>query len=255
MAGAKKSSTTLLIRAYIGVWSVITMAGLGHATLAQARDILLLAGGGFAFRSFSQYTGAILPFNNQDGGFSQDGPMLRFWQKSFAFSYTADLSPNGLTDTTIDAIGGSFTGEFGYQKNLSQGRVAFYTGLAYRRFDLSPDDPGADLNKAPVGIPLTLDASWSPYDQISVSTNLSYTILHEDYWAQFKIAYQASSTVKLGPEIVFQGGSEYRYVRFGAFVSGIKLGNLNLGANFGLRDDRRENQQSLYGDLHISFFY
>ncbi len=243
------------MRAYFYVLSVTAMTGLSCATSVQARDILLLAGGGFAFRSFSQYTGAILPFTNQDGGFSQDGPMLRFWQKSFAFSYTTDLSLNGQTDTTIDAIGGSFTGEFGYQKNLSRGRAAIYTGLTYRRFDLSPDDPGADLNKAPIGIPLTLDVSWSLHDQISVSTNLSYTIFHEDYWAQFKLVYQASPTLKLGPEIVFQGGSEYRYVRFGAFVSGIKLGNLNLGANFGLRDDQRENQQSLYGDLHISFFY
>ncbi len=225
------------------------------AVSVQARDILLLAGGGFAFRSYSQYTGAIIPFNRQEGAFSQDGPMLRFWQKSFAFSYTTDLSPQGSKDSRIDAIGGSFTGELGYQKKLKQGQVAGYIGLTYRQFSLSPNDPGADLNDNPIGIPLTLDGSWSLSDKVSISSNLSYTLFQKDYWAQFKLGYQPVSTYQFGPEIVLQGGSEYRYLRLGAFVSGIKLGKVYLGFNVGLRNDLRENKQSLYGDMNLSFFY
>lgn len=243
------------IRAYIYVITIAGLAMVSCATSAQSRDILLLTGGGFAFRSFSQYTGAIIPFNDQEHGFSQDGYLMRFWQKSFAFSYTTDLSPLGQPNTRIDATGGSFTGEFGYQKKLSKGQVASYVGLTYRRFELSPNDPGADLNKAPIGIPLTLDVDWTLMDRMSISSNLSYTLLHKDYWAQFKLGYHATSTLKLGPEIVFQGGSEYRYIRFGGFISGIKIWKVNLGTNFGLRNDLRENKQSLYGDLHISFFY
>jgi len=238
--------------------SVLAVSGLtvGSSTVsAQTREVLLLAGGGFAFRSFSQYTGAIIPFKTGAGGFSQDGPVMRLWQKSFAFSYTTDLAPAGRMNTRIDAVGGSITGEFGYQKKLAAGRIAGYAGLTYRRFELSPDDPGADLNKNALGIPLTIEGQWSLNDRISLSSNLTYSILHEDYWAQLKLEYQTSSVLKLGPEIVLQGGSEYRYMRLGAFFSGIKLGKVNLGFNFGLRNDLRENKQSLYGDMNLSFFY
>jgi Cellulose biosynthesis protein BcsS len=235
--------------------SVAGLAMMSWAVEARARDIFLLTGGGFAFRSFSQYTGVILPLSNKKNAFSQDGPMLRLWQKSFAFSYTTDLSPQGSKDSRIDAIGGSFTGELGYQKKLSNGQIAGYAGLTYRQFNLSPKDPGADLNDNPIGIPLTLDASWSPFDKVSASSNLSYTVFQKDYWAQFKLGYQPTSTYQFGPEIVLQGGSEYTYLRLGAFVSGIKLGEVYLGFNFGLRNDLRENQQSLYGDMHLSFFY
>lgn len=253
--GARKPDAMRRARVCISVISIAGLALTGGTASVRARDILLLAGGGFAFRSFSQYTGAILPLKASDGAFSQDGPLLRLWQKSFAFSYTTNLSPGGPANARIDAVGGSFTGEIGYQKKLSQGQVAGYVGLTYRHFGLSPNDPGADLNKDPIGIPVTFDGTWPVFDKVSVSTNLSYTVFHKDYWAQMKLGYHVSSTLKLGPEIVLQGGEEYRYVRFGGFISGIKLDKVNLGLNFGLRDDRRENKQSLYGDLHISFFY
>lgn len=225
------------------------------AVSAQARDILLLAGGDFADRSFSQYTGIITPFKAHDGAFNEDGARLRFWQKTFAFSYTTDLTPAGPVNARIDAVGGSFTGEIGYQKKFPHGQLAGYAGLTYRHFDLSPDDPGADLNKNRLGIPFTLEGSWQAFDKVSISSNFAYTAFHEDYWAQLKFGYQATPTLKLGPEIVFQGGSEYRYLRLGAFVSGIRIGAINLSVNSGLRQDIKENKQSLYGDLHISFFY
>lgn len=253
--GATIKSTVWLAANCICLAFVAGLAMMSWAADARARDILVLTGGGFAFRSFSQYTGLILPLSSKKDAFSQDGPMLRLWQKSFAFSYTTDLSPQGSKNSRIDAIGGSFTGELGYQKKLSNGQIAGYAGLTYRQFNLSPKDPGADLNDNPIGIPLTLDASWSPFDKVSVSSNLSYTVFQKDYWAQLKIGYQPASTYQFGPEIVLQGGSEYTYVRLGAFVSGIKLGNIYLGFNFGLRDDLRENEQSLYGDTHLSFFY
>ncbi len=235
--------------------SVAGLAMMSWAVEARARDIFLLTGGGFAFRSFSQYTGAILPLSNRESAFSQGGPMLRLWQKSFAFSYTTDLSPSGPKDSRIDAIGGSFTGELGYQKKLKQGQVAGYIGLTYRQFSLSPKDPGADLNDNPIGIPLTFDGSWSLSDKVSISSNLSYTVFQKDYWAQFKLGYQPAATYQFGPEIVLQGGTKYRYLRMGAFVSGIKLGKVYLGFNVGLRNDLRENKQSLYGDMNLSFFY
>jgi len=242
-------------RACISTLFATGMILTSYAVSVQAREILLLAGGGFAFRSYSQYTGAILPVSSKEGAFSKDGAFIRFWQKSFAFSYTTDLSPNGPKQARIDAIGGSFTGEFGYQKKMAQGQLAGYAGLTYRQFSLSPKDPGADLNDNPVGIPLTLDGTWSLFDRFSISSNLSYTVFQKDYWAQIKFGYRPASTYQFGPEIVLQGGSEYRYLRLGAFISGIKLGLVNLGLNFGLRNDLRENKQSLYGDVHLSFFY
>ncbi len=234
------------------------LTGLGvfsWASQVQARKFLLLSGGGFAKRSFSQYSGAIVPLTADDNAFSNDGPFLRLWQKSYAFSYTTDLSPLGPAAARIDALGASLTGEIGYQKNLTNGRLAGFAGLTYRRFELSPNDPGADLNKHPTGIPLTIDAEWSPFSRFTATTNLLYTLLHDDYWAQLKLGYNVFSSIKVGPEIVLQGGEKYRYMRYGAFISGIDLGKVYLSANIGLRDDLRENEKSFYGDLHVSFFY
>jgi len=254
--GAETSNATRLRRVYKFLVAAAGMTFLSYAVPAQAREKLLLAGGGFAFRSFSQYTGVIIPLINGKNAFLQDGPILRFWQKSYGFSYKTELTPNSPAKTRISAFGGSFTSELGYQKKLSRGKLAGYIGVTYRRFNLSPQDPGADLNNNPIGIPLTLDGTWSLFDKVSVSSNLSYTVFQKDYWAQMKIGYQpTSSALQFGPEVVLQGGSEYRYLRLGAFVSGIKLGRFYLGFNLGLRDDLRENQQSLYGDTNLSVFY
>jgi len=254
--GAKRSYAAHRARGVLYVLMAGAVAILSYAVSAQAREVLLLAGGGFAQRSFSQYTGIIIPLINGKNAFLQDGPILRFWQKSYGFSYETQLPPTSPAQTRINAFGASFSAELGYQKTLSRGRLAGYLGLTYRKFRLSPKDPGADLDKNPVGIPLTLDGTWPLFDKVSVASNLSYTVFQKEYWAQMKIAYQpTSSTLSLGPEVVVQGGSEYRYLRLGAFVSGIKLGNFYLGFNLGLRDDLRENQQSLYGDFNLSFFY
>lgn len=254
--GAENSYTAHPARVSLYKLMAAGVIFLSYAVSAHAGETLLLAGGGFAFRSFSQYTGMIIPLINGEDAFLQDGPILRFWQKSYGFSYKTELTPNSPAKTRINAFGGSMSGELGYQKKLSRGLLAGYLGLTYRRFRLSPKDPGADLDKNPIGVPLTLDGTWSLFDKVSVSSNLSYTVFHKDYWAQMKIGYQPnSSTLQIGPEVVLQGGSEYRYLRLGAFVSGIKLGKLYLGFNLGLRDDLRENQQSLYGDINLSVFY
>ena len=254
--GAKTSNATRLRRVYKFLVAAVGITCSSYAVSAQARETLLLAGGGFADQSFSQYTGIIIPLINGENAFLQDGPILRFWQKSYGFSYKTELAPTSPAKTRINAFGGSVTGELGYQKKLSRGQVAGYLGLTYRRFKLSPKDPGADLDKNPVGIPLTLDGTWSLFDKVSVSSNLSYTVFHKDYWAQMKIGYRpTSSTLQFGPEVVMQGGSEYRYLRLGAFVSGIKLGRFHLGFNLGSRNDLRENQPSLYGDFNLSVSY
>ena len=254
--GAIQASVVRLTGDLAFIITTVVIILTNYAVSAQTRETLLLAGGGFAHQSFSQYTGIVIPLINGENAFLQDGPILRFWQKSYGFSYTTELTPNSPAETRISAFGGSFTGELGYQKKLSRGQVAGYLGLTYRRFRLSPKDPGADLNQSPVGIPLILDGSWSLFDKVSVSSNLSYTVFQKDYWAQMKIAYQpTSSSLQFGPEVVLQGGSEYRYLRFGTFISGIKLGDFYLGFNLGLRDDLRENQQSLYSDINLSVFY
>jgi len=254
--GAIQSNVVRLTGGLVFISTTVGMTLTNYAVSAQAREILLLAGGGFAQRSFSQYTGIIIPLVNGTDAFLQDGPILRFWQKSYGFSYRTQLPPTSPAETRINAFGASFTGELGYQKKLSRGQLAGYLGLTYRQFRLSPKDPGAGLDKNPVGIPLTLDGTWSVFDKVSVSSNLSYTVFQKDYWAQMKIGYRpTSSSFSLGPEVVVQGGSEYRYLRLGAFVSGIKLGKFYLGFNLGLRDDLRENQQSLYGDFNLSLFY
>ncbi len=254
--GAEKLYAAHRARGVLYVSMATAVAILSYAVSASAREILLLAGGGFAQWSFSQYTGIIIPLVNGKNAFLQDGPILRFWQKSYGFSYKTQLPPTSPAQTRINAFGASFTGELGYQKKLSRGQLAGYLGLTYRQFRLSPKDPGAGLDKNPVGIPLTLDGTWSLFDKVSISSNLSYTVFHKDYWAQMKIGYRPnSSTLQFGPEMVLQGGSEYRYLRLGAFISGLKLGNSYLGFNLGLRDDLRENQQSLYGDLNLSLFY
>ncbi len=254
--GAIQSNAARLTGGLVFITTTVGMTLTNHVISAQARETLLLAGGGFAQGSFSQYTGIIIPLVNGENAFLQDGPILRFWQKSYGFSYKAELTPNSPAKTRINAFGASLTGELGYQKKLSRGQLAGYLGLTFRQFRLSPKDPGADLGQNPIGVPLTLDGTWSVFDKVSVSSNLSYTVFQKDYWAQMKIAYRpTSSTLSLGPEVVVQGGSEYQYLRLGAFVSGIKLGKFHLGFNLGLRDDLRENQQSLYGDFNLSLFY
>jgi len=70
----------------------------------------------------------------------------------------------------------------------------------------------------------------TPTDKTMVEAEGSYSTAFREYYEQFQVGYAALwPEVYIGPEAIFLGEENYDEYRFGAFVSGIKIGKVELG--------------------------
>lgn len=222
---------------------------------ANKQDRLVLVGAGGGGDALYGYAGLAYALH---GSIDEPGPRLRLWLKSYGFDYRTTIA---ATPARIDATGYGAAAEAGYQwTRPGRWRLAAYAGLRLRDHQLSPDDPGSGLDEMEVGAGLTLDGERRLGRGFVVSGNWSYTAGFEQYWLQSRLGYDFAAGFRAGPEIVFLGGDEYEYRRYGAFVSHIaidrpSLGRLFLSLEAGAQHDVDEGETDFYGGLHTSFFF
>lgn len=245
-----------------GVICLLFLATSLHADGASApnrdrkADRLIAIGGGGGGGTIHGYTGVIIPLSGDIDG---EGYIVRGWAKIFNFDYRTTIA--GIAGTKVDAIGYSVVGEFGYQWSFAgRDRIALYGGIRYRDVTLSPGDPGSDLEDGEVGASATLDGRWRIAGQFAVLANASFTAGFDEYWLQLKPHIVLAGGIRLGPDLVVQGGDNYRYLRFGAFVSDLTVrlpsfGRFFLSIEAGLQHDDLEGDDDLYGGIHSAFFF
>ncbi len=222
---------------------------------AQAGQGYAITGAGGGPDSFYAYQGVIYaPFN----GLSETGPQVRAWAKGFQFTYQTDL-PNA-PDRKIEAFGTSLDAEAGWQFAADHVRIGIYGGAAWRDHELTPNDPGSDLEDARVGFSATFDGEVKLQDGFGAMAYANYLTGFDQYWTQLRPYMTTAGGWKAGPELVYSGGDGYEHARVGVFFNGYEinlgsLGRIFLGGEAGARFDLRDENIDPYAGLNAGFLF
>lgn len=226
-----------------------TLALAGAAQPGAAQDFMVLTGVDATTRSnVYGYVGlvAAIPAFGNAGSLDQDGLLVRLW----GFGQYFDYSRNTISD--VDVTGGGAEAGLGYQIVRPWFRIAGYVSYAFRSFHLDPDDPGSNLRRKH-GVRLQLEAQADFNSHVGVEGAIAYAANFNDYWGRARPYYRLDGQLRLGPEFTAFGGSEYDRQRYGAFLSGLKLGAAELSFAAGGDRDSRKNEWSAYFNVGAVF--
>ena len=95
----------------------------------------------------------------------------------------------------------------------------------------------------------------NPTDKTMVQAELTYSTAFRQYYEQFQIGYAAlGPEIYIGPEAIFLGDENFDQYRLGAFVSGIKIGKVELGFSGGYLKDRAQGSGWFVGsNFYVQF--
>jgi outer membrane immunogenic protein len=95
----------------------------------------------------------------------------------------------------------------------------------------------------------------TPTDKTMIDAEGEYSTAFNEYYEQFQIGYAAlGPEIYVGPEAIFMGGDTYNQYRVGAFVSGFKVGNVELGVSGGYLMDRAQGSGFWVGsDFYVRY--
>lgn len=205
--------------------------------------------------------GKIAPF----GTLAESGPRLRASGVIGKYAYdTGDLvtyvpvgasfipSASGYGRVQGTLADGSFMA--GYEIVTSKGVVSAYVGVDVMNHGLSPFDPGNPVRGTNVGAKIGVETFALPTDSTMLSLSAFYSTIFNSYYARLKAGVELVDYVYVGPEALALGDDYFSQGRVGAHVTGLRLGDLQVGVSSGyLRDRVRGN--GVYGilDTQIAF--
>ncbi len=230
---------------------------LASLALFSTRDVAALesyvaAGVGGSFTDAHAWQSAtVTPF----GRFDESGPVLRVLLTQVRFRYKTALP--GDPSAEIEAQGWVGDGEAGWQWVDGINRLALFAGGAARQYDLTPDDPGSDLEGFHWSASFTAQAT-AALPQApgwAVSGEATYRPQVSELWAQARPGFDLGDGFRIGPEAAVNWGEDYLFIRAGAFASGYKLrftsAELYLGGSAGISFEPDGFAPGPYGGLWL----
>ena len=223
---------------------------------ATAGQGYITAGMGGGPKALNSYQGIIYtPF----GTFSDNGLILRAWNKAFRFGYKTSLQR--VTNVPINTIGLSIEAEVGWQRLYSGGRIGIFGGVVWRDHILTPDDPNSILSKSRIGASVTLEAQHSFSNDYGVMGTANYIQNHDQYWVNFRPYKTISNAWKLGLDTAVLGGKDYNNVKLGLFVSDYEFSfwtkkRIFIGGQAGIQfSTTRKKETTPYAGVHIGYLF
>ena len=233
-----------------------TLALTTIQNIATAGQGYITAGMGGGPKALNSYQGIIYaPF----GTFSEDGLILRAWNKAFRFSY--ETSMQRVMNVPIAAIGMSIEAEVGWQHLYPNGRVGIFGGVVWRDHILTPDDPNSILSKSRIGASITLEAQHTLSSDYGVMGSANYIQNHDQYWANFRPYKTISNAWKLGLDTAVLGGKDYNYIELGLFASDYEFSfwtkkRMFIGGQAGIQFSTTSKKETTpYVGLHIGYLF
>ncbi len=192
------------------------------------------------------------------GSLSESGLILRGWSKSFGFSYQTDLP--GADNAQIKALGLSVEGEAGWQFAFDQARMAVYGGVVWRKYSLTPADPGSTLDKSRIGFSATIDGEYKFSNDYGIMANASYLQGFNQFWVQAKPYVKVGNGWKIGLDAASAGGKDYNNSRIGLFASDYELTfwagkRIFLGGEAGVQFSFKDNKTTPYAGINIGYLF
>jgi hypothetical protein len=201
--------------------AVIVVALLGGAGgPAEAFESYIAAGlGGSDTAAHAWQSATVTPF----GGLDASGPVMRALLTQLMFRYETSLPDDPSAVIEVHGVAGD--AEAGWQWVAGANRLALLAGAAARQYDLSPDDPGSDLEgfhwSASVSALATVAVPQAP--GWAVSGEATYRPQVNELWAQIRPGFDLGDGFRVGPEAAVNRGDDYLFARFGVAANGYRF--------------------------------
>ncbi len=206
-------------------------------------EVLGLAGFNGSEESLYGYIGVIIPINTT---LAEEGFRVRLWGNYQDYEYDGNI---GGTPTSFDADGFGGSASLGYRWNFASTHVSAYAGVAFRDIDIEPEDPSSDTEDDDVGARFALELNHKLTSNVDASLIGNYTAVFDDYWVRLRPGYTFANGLKFGPEVIVQGDDDFDKQNYGAFLDGMKLGNIKVGIHGGYED---ADDDSAYAGISLS---
>ena len=139
----------------------------------------------------------------------------------------------------------------GYEWIGEKGSFAAYLGMNMQnaaKYMLEVSGSG-------IGLQASADFSFNPTERFMLSASGTYSTLNSAYYSRAKMGVAIFEGVYVGPEVTFLGEKVSRQTRYGAFISGISIRNLQFGLSGGyVIDPKRGNGAYAMLDLRTTFW-
>jgi hypothetical protein len=204
---------------------------------------LLFSGVDAARAGFFVYSGARLTPFSQLG---QSGPIFGVFAGGGQYRYF--MAP-GSPVTGRVAVGEALAG---YQFTGANHAIALFAGVRRVRHDLDTPDPGNPVQGAETGAVFVLDGWAKPVPGTLVTLAADASTAFSGYYARATAgrALPLGDNLYGGCEAVLLGNENYRQWRFGGHLTGLALGQAELGLSGGWFSSD-DGDDGLYGNLAL----
>jgi hypothetical protein len=191
----------------------------------EAQNVMILTGAEVAKDTAYTYLGMVAPFA---GNSLENGYVYRLWADYSKYSYTGG-------DVKHDADAPSISGAVGYVQSGEGHWWGAYAGLVYRHTSISPDDLSSSSRGGKLRPNFSLEGEQELGPDWRVGAMGSYTVGQRAYWTRGSVSRVIGDSRRLGVEAIAQGDPSYHASQYGVFLSGIKIGSVELGFKVGAR--------------------
>jgi hypothetical protein len=127
--------------------------------------------------------------------------------------------------------------------------VVVLGGLDLQNHELQPDDPTNRLRGTHVGFRGNIDLWYQPTENTMASLSLSGSTLGTNIWTRAALGWRMSG-MWVGPESVVYSDEHYRQYRFGAHVTSLHAGQVELSFGIGYVQDT-DHRSGAYGRIGL----
>lgn len=195
------------------------------------------------------------------GGLDNSGFRVRLGTIDGRFSFLQDI-------TKIRVYGNGEEGsvQFGYQFVQGSTSLLLVTGADYITGSSSPPPTPSGINSQalnsanPVpgsafGLKTLAELYSNPTDKTMVRAEGNYSTAFRNYYVEFEAGYAAlGPEIYVGPKAIFLGDQNFDQWRLGGFISGFKVGNVELGVSGGYLKDRAQGSGFFVGtDFYVRY--
>lgn len=192
----------------------------------EAERLLLFGGTDFWHAGAFLHGGAVWAIE----GLARDGPALKALGGTGTYQYRSGANQV----LAVQALGSLMPGWIVRRDRFI---ASVFGGVDVQHHWTTPPDPGNPLRGTHVGMRLGLDTWWEPFPDTMVRTNATWSSIGHGFGLGAALGWRVLETwyagFYAGPELQVYGDTNYRQIRIGAHLTGLRRGLWDWSLGFG----------------------
>lgn len=178
-------------------------------------------------------------------GLENEGFTLKLLSGAGAYRYhSGALGRTVSASETFDAV------LPGWRFKSGTLEITAFAGLDLDARALSAEDPGSRLRGFHAGLRGGADLWYEPAQNTMLAVNAWATTIGSGYWTRAATGWRILDAAWIGPEVQALGDADYRQMRAGIHLTGLRTGGWEWSASVGAARDK-DRRDGLYGRIGI----